>query len=140
MAISHPVSPVDRDLDTARGFVAALASDDVEAAERYCHPDLEFHDAWAVGSGMYCGPAGMRQLHDDFDAAWDQHGFELLELELAPDGRVFVGLVTRARLRATGHMINRPLYFVLTFRDGKLYRWDGWHLRAVARGSAGLPE
>jgi hypothetical protein len=46
----------------------------------------------------------------------------------------------RVRRKANSREIERTMYFVLAFREGKLVRWDGWHLEAVARVAAGLAE
>jgi len=131
---------VEEHVELARAIAGAFTDADPDTAERLFHPELEFHDAWAVGPGIYRGLAGMRQLHRDFSAAWEDFSFELVELEPTPDGRVFMAARQRVRRRATSREIDRTMYFLLAFRDGRLVRWDGWHLRAVARGAAGLGD
>ncbi len=139
MAVNRS-SPAAADLEVARAVVASFANGGSESAEELCHPDLAFHDAWGVGAGMYRGLAGMRQLHEDFATAWEEFSFELREIEPTPDGRVFLGLTHRTRRKSTSRTVERTMYFVLAFRDGKLLSWDGWHLRDVARGAAGLAD
>ncbi|MFL5869194.1 MAG: nuclear transport factor 2 family protein [Thermoleophilaceae bacterium] len=133
-------SHVEEHLELARAIADVFADPDPDTAERLFHPELQFHDAWAVGPGIYRGLAGMRQLHRDFSAAWEDFRFELLELQPTPDGRVFMAARQRVRRKTTSREIDRTMYFLLAFRDGKLVRWDGWHLRAVARGAAGLED
>jgi ketosteroid isomerase-like protein len=140
MAHDSPLAGVEEHLELARGIAASFEAGDPDAAERYFHPEIEFHDAWAVGDGVYHGHAGMRKLYEDFTEAWESFAFELLELEPTPDGRVFMTAQQRVTRRVTSREIERTMYFLLEFRDGRLVKWDGWHLRPIARGAAGLVD
>jgi SnoaL-like domain len=136
----YSTAAMEEKLDLAREIAAGFGDGDPDTVERHFHPNLEFHDAWAVGAGMYRGLPGMRQLYEDFSSAWEAFSFELLELEPTPDGRVFMTARQRVKRKATSREIERTMYFVLAFSEGKLVRWDGWHLEAVARVAAGLPD
>lgn len=132
-----PAAGQEEKLELARHIARLLAERDPSDAERLFHPELEFHDAWALGAGVYRGPAGIRQLLEDLSTAWEEFSFEAVELEPTPDGRVLMTArqVTR---KARSREVERKMYFLLTFRDGKLVSWDGWHLQAVARVAAGV--
>jgi ketosteroid isomerase-like protein len=132
--------PVEENLALARRIAASFSAGSLDAAENLFHPEIEFHDAWGLGEGMYLGLAGIRQLYKDFSSAWEDFSFEVLELEPTPDGRVFMSARQRVKRTATSREIERTMYFVLEFREGKLLKWDGWHLKAVARGAAGLAD
>ena len=132
--------PIEQNLELARAIVETFSNGGPDHAERLFHPELEFHDAWALGAGVYRGLAGVRQFYEDFSSAWDEFHFELLELEPTPDGRVFMTAQQRTRRTEMSRVTDRTMYFLLAFRDGKLLRLDGWHLRAGARGAAGLPD
>jgi ketosteroid isomerase-like protein len=134
----HRLRAAEANLELAREIAATFGRTDPDAAQRLFHPDLEFHDAWAVGAGLYHGLSGMRQLYQDFAAAWEEFSFEPLQLEPTPDGRVFMTARQRVKRKTTSREIERTMYFVLAFRDGKLVTWDGWHLEAGARTAAGL--
>jgi len=133
-----PAVPAEENLALARDIAASFSAGGPNAAEPFFHPEVEFHDAWGMGAGMYHGLAGMRQLYQDFSSAWEHFMFELLGLEPTPDGRVFMSARQRVKRTATSRQTDRTMYFVLEFRDGQLLKWDGWHLEAVARVAAGL--
>ena len=134
------MTPVETQLDLARAMIESLADGEPARVEGLVHPEAELHDAWAVGAGMYRGLPGMRQLYADFSSAWGEFSFALVELEPTADGRVFVTARQRARRRGNGRTSERTMYFVLAFRDHKVVSLDGWHLRSVARGAAGLDD
>ena len=139
MGPNRPIAAeVEDGLAVAADVAAALASRDSDAIERLFHPEVEFHDAWALGPGIYRGHQGMRQLYADVASVWENFSFEVVELEPAPGGRVFMAARQGLRRKGTSRQVDRTMYFLLELRDGKLVRWDGWHLRSVARGAAGL--
>jgi uncharacterized protein len=135
-----PRSAAEQQLALAREIASSFEAGDPAAVERFFHPDVEFHDAWAIGDGEYRGHEGVRRLYGDFAATWENFRFELLELEPTPDGRVFMAGRQSVKRRSTSREIERTMYFLLEFRDGKLVKWDGWHLRPIARGAAGLAD
>lgn len=134
------MAPIEAKLDSARAIIESLPGGDPTRAEKLVDPEVEFHDAWALGAGMYRGLPGVRRLYEDFASTWDEFSFGRVELEPTADGRVFITAEQRARRRSSGRVTERTMYFLVAFRDDRLLSWDGWHLRAVARGAAGLSD
>jgi len=134
------MTPVEMRLDVARAIIESLPNGDPTRAERMVHPDVELHDAWAVGAGTYQGLSGLRQLYRDFASAWEDFSLDFVELEPIADERVFMTARQRARRRGNGRVSERTIYFLLAFRDHKLVSLDGWHVCSVARDVAGLTD
>ena len=106
------------------------------------HPDLEIHMfRGSPISGPYHGHEGLRQWRDDtFDVIEDWR----LELDAVIDGDdpdVVVGIQRFVgRLRHTDLEADFPLAVVVRFRDGLIFRLDGYRERSEALEAVGLSE
>ena len=102
------------------------------------HPDGHaFIQEDLPNGGRWDGPEGFAAMVREWGEAWEEFGFEILDLEEYGD-RELTRVRQRGVARGSGMEIEMELYYVWGARDGRI---DLWHLyidraqaEAVARG------
>jgi len=115
-----------RDLDT---FLAVM------------HPDTEFlpYEVAVQGGEPYCGRDGMRRWWEESLEVLPDLTVELDEVRGLGD-RVFVSGRLTGHGAGSGAAIERALWGVLEFRDGKQFRYKAFGSASEALEAAGLSE
>lgn len=125
--------------DLAREAYAAFERGDIDWNLKHSHPDVEIvQPAEVPDSKTYRGHQGMRDAFADWPAQWDEFRVELLETIEMDDERVLS--LSRHHMRARGLEMDTEVANVLTFRDGKLLRWEMFFGRDQALEAMGLSE
>jgi ketosteroid isomerase-like protein len=104
------------------------------------HPDVEIHMfRGAPITGPYRGHDGVHDwLRDTFDVI-DDWRLELDEVITGDDPDVVVAMQRFVgRMKHTGLPANFPLAVVVCFRDGLIFRFQGYREREEALEAAGL--
>jgi ketosteroid isomerase-like protein len=113
-------------------YVDAVNAGDLERVLALLHPDVELHEAETLPGAVHAiGFAAVRHYLERFSTHWTAARWEPLELRFAGDRGV---LVARLHLtgRESGIVVDREWSYVLTVRDGKLLRQDGYDDRETA--------
>ena len=116
-----------------------LGGHDLELAADAVHPDVEFRTPLTSTSGdVYRGMPGLRawmaEIDDQFEE-WYSLPNDWVPLE---DGRVLVLGDLHMRGRQSGVELDQSLGWLLTFRDGRLLRYEVFADQDEARHAAGL--
>jgi ketosteroid isomerase-like protein len=89
--------------------------------------------------GPFHGHAELRQWAEGFLAAWESHRAEVVEVVESGD-KVVAVLHLVGRGIGSGIEMDETDAHVLTFRDGKITRWQSFNERSEALEAAGLSE
>ena len=116
----------------------AYQSGDDDALMSVLHPDGHaFIQEDLPNGGRWDGHEGARNMLREWREAWQEFGFEILEVEEFGE-RALTRVRQHGVARGSGMEIDMELYYVWAARDGKV---DLWHLyldreraEAVARG------
>jgi ketosteroid isomerase-like protein len=143
--------------DTAR----AMSQENVELAARFyepqgskaeilaampramelCHPDIEWIDDPSRADGAtHHGRDGVREALERWLESIDEYRFEVQRIVDCGDARVLVVGREFGRGAKSGAEISTVNYELLTFRDGKIVRYQEFYDRAEALEAAGLSE
>src|SRR5688500_17289297 len=142
--------------DGCRDTEPAMSRENVETVKRYtdllnqtreppaelCDPEIELHTfRGSPIAGPYHGYEGLRQWRaDTFDVIADWR-LELDEVITGDDPDVMVILQRFVgRTVHTDLAVDFPLAVVVRFRDGRLWRFEGYRKRVEALEAAGLQE
>jgi ketosteroid isomerase-like protein len=135
-------------VEFVKGFFAAGESMDKQALlaalpefiEQTCDPDIEWiEDPQRADGRVYRGHEGVRESWEQWLDQWDEYGFEI---ERVVDCGDAVLAVSREQGRGTtsGATVSARNFIVLTFRDGKILRYQEFYDEADALEAAGLSE
>jgi ketosteroid isomerase-like protein len=123
-----------------RGF-EAINRGDIEGAVSYADPDSELHSA-IVGSAegnVYRGHDGLRQWFAEVMESFEELRTELTEFRDLGDRVVAFGHI-HARGRESGLELDAVTGWVVTVRNGKVLRAEGYLSYVEALEAAGLRE
>ena len=106
----------------------------------FVHPEFEFHEPpEQPGATVFHGPEAARKGWARWAEGWTEQHSEPQDVRELPDGRMLV--LTRERMRGRdGIRVEQDCGHVVTFRDGKILRWESYWDRANALRAAGLSE
>ena len=128
-------------VEVARQAIDAINRGDSEALAAISHPEMEFHSALAtIEGGVYSGPQAWRTYLDDMSGAWADWRIDAPRLIEAPEDRVVLIYRLVGTGRASGAPVEQPIGAVADFRDGKLWRVQGYFDPADALEAVGLRE
>jgi ketosteroid isomerase-like protein len=113
-------------------------ADAIAAIVGICDPEVEWRTE-LIGTPVYQGHDGIRQAFQDIDRAWEFWRSEPTEF-LEHNDKVFFATLATARARETGIPVEADLFYVASFRGGKIIRFDGFTDRSRALEAAGLSE
>ncbi len=125
--------------------VEALEKDALLAAlpdliEQTCDPEIEWvEDPKRADGRVYRGHRGVRDSWEQWLENFEEHGFEIERISDHGD-RVLVVGVEHGRGRASDASVRSRLYMVLTFRAGKILRYQEFSDEQQALEAAGLSE
>ena len=112
---------------------------DRDVIEEALDPELEIHTPLSSTQGEpYRGHDGVRQWIGDIDEQFDDWYSRPEQWAEASDGRVLVLGELHMRGRESGIELDQPMGWVLSFRDGRLFRYEVYLDPAEARRAAGL--
>jgi ketosteroid isomerase-like protein len=107
--------------------------------EQTCDPEIEWvEDPQRADGRTYRGHAGVRESFERWLEQWDEYGFEVDEIVDCGD-RVLVKARESARGAASGAAVSARIYTVMTFRAGKVLRYQEFYDEAQALEAAGSP-
>jgi ketosteroid isomerase-like protein len=111
-----------------------------EFVEQTCDPEIEWsEDPQRADARIYRGHEGVRESFEQWLDQWEEYAFEV---ERIVDCGEAVLAVTHEHGRGTtsGASVSARNFMVLTFRDGKLLRYQEFYDEADALKAAGLSE
>lgn len=102
-------------------------------------PDIEMVNAagWVIET-TYRGREGVRRWWDDLDEAFADFGFELVDARELDEERVLTTQRMVGTFRATGIPVDAPWASILTVRDGRIVRAEGFLTERRALRAAGM--
>src|SRR3954447_17591231 len=124
---------------------AQMEQDELLAAlpalvEQACDPEIEWvEDPRLVDGRIYRGHSGVLESWQKWLDQFDQHGWEVEEIRDCGD-HVLAVIREEAIGKASGAPVDALLYQVLTFRDGKLLRYQEFSEERMALEAAELRE
>jgi ketosteroid isomerase-like protein len=122
-----------------RAFESGGPPPSLRVLEEFFHPDVEWIAAAdTLVAGTYQGYDGIRRFWEAIFSVWDTYVVEPLEFHDAGDDRVAV--VTRMHARTRDIEVDQTWSVLLTLRDGKVVRVEGFSKREGALEAAGLRE
>jgi ketosteroid isomerase-like protein len=105
-------------------MLTAYMSGDDEALRAVIDREGEIHgDAGIVNSGTYRGFDGFRQWVGQWEEAWDEINYELLEMIDVGDSIVVVPVHVVGRGAGSGVEIDSVFGWMYQFRDGRALRF-----------------
>jgi ketosteroid isomerase-like protein len=123
------------DMDQA-ALLAALP----ELIEQACDPEIEWiEDPQRADARTYRGHEGVIASWTQWLEGFDEYGAELEEVRDCGDS-VLVTMREEGRGRASGATVSGRNYMVMTFREGKILRYQEFYDEAAALEAAGLSE
>jgi ketosteroid isomerase-like protein len=111
---------------------------DPEILERFFDPAVEWIAATdSLVTGTFYGHDGVRRFWEELFSAWDDYRVEPLDFRDVGDNRVAV--VTRMHGRTRDIEVDQLWSVLVTLRDGKVVRIQGFSKPEGASEAAGLP-
>ncbi len=111
-----------------------------ELIRQMCDPEIEWvEDPNRADSGTYRGHDGVLASFERWLEGFDEYGAELERIVDCGD-RVFVTSREEGKGAISGATVDAALYSVITFREGKVLRYQEFYEEADALEAAGLQE
>jgi ketosteroid isomerase-like protein len=111
-----------------------------EIIAQTCDPEIEWiEDPQRADSQVHRGHDGVLRSWERWLQGFDEYSFEL-ERILDCGEHVFVVASEQARGAASGAAVSSRNYMVMTFRQGKIARYQEFYDEPAARRAAGLEE
>ena len=127
-------------VETYKRAVEATNRRDLDALVEELDPQVEWHSALVgLGTAVYRGTEGVRELFRDADETLEGMVFEVSELRDLKDRILALGRL-RARGHESGAETDVSFNQVVDFRNGKLTRLRSFFDREDALEAAGLSE
>jgi ketosteroid isomerase-like protein len=128
-------------VEVVRQALAAYARGDIEEGLSYLHPEGELHSA-VIGNAegkVFRGHDGIRRWFAELGETFEEMTTELTEYRDLGDRVVAFGHI-HARGRESGLELDSPTGWVMTLRDGKVLKAEGFLSRAETLEAAGLEK
>jgi ketosteroid isomerase-like protein len=123
--------------------VEAANRQDVEAALKEAHPEIEWRPAIPVLLGgeatVYRGHEGFREMFREGLEVWAEIHFEFCEIRDLDDRVVATGRL-RARGKESAAEVESPICYLVDFKDGKAIRMWSYLDPREGLEAAGLSE
>jgi ketosteroid isomerase-like protein len=128
----------EENVEVVRRAMAAWNSGDLDdRIEELFEPDVEWVPAAeSLLAAAYHGYEGVRRFRADLFSAWDEYALDAQEFVDADDQVV---VVTRIRARTREIEIDQVWSALVTVRDGRIARFQGFTTREGALEAAGVP-
>ena len=130
-----------QDVDAVRSLFAGTATADKQAVlemlpqliEQMCDPEIEWvEDPRRADRRVYRGHAGVRDSWERWLENFDEYGFEIESITDHGD-RVLVVAVEHGRGSASDAPVAARVHIVVTFRAGKVLRYEEFYDEGRAR-------
>lgn len=128
----------DRLIEMTRELYEAFNRGDTETILAQTDLEIEIRDPDRTGQ-TYRGHEDYQRFIGDWMESWDSYAVEIAELTQNGD-RVLADLVQSGRGKGSGIEFSEPFHQVLTFRDGKVVRFEIYIERADAERAARLRD
>jgi ketosteroid isomerase-like protein len=129
----------EENVEIARLLIEAVNSEDVEAVLRCMDPAIEFIPKRAEVQGAYHGHEGVREYLLDTAENFDLYQVDNKEIRDLGDC-VLVCDTLRIRGKESGVEVATSTAIVLTFRDGRIVRFEDFGERSKALEAIGFSE
>jgi len=118
----------------------ALLSALPELIAQACDPEIEWYeDPQRADARIYRGHRGVHESFERWLDQWDDYGAEAERFIDCGDD-VLVVAREHGRGARSGATVSSRIFYVLTFRDGKILRYREFYDEAAALEAAGLSE
>jgi ketosteroid isomerase-like protein len=108
--------------------------------EQICDPEIEWiEDPQRADARIYRGHDGVRESWEQWFDQWEEYAFEVERIVDCGEA-VLVVTHEHGRGTASGADVSARNFMVLTFRDGKILRYQEFYDEADARQAAGLSK
>jgi ketosteroid isomerase-like protein len=133
-------------VEFVKGLMAAGSEMDKQALlaalpefiEQICDPEIEWiEDPSRADRRVYRGHDGVRESWEQWLDQWEEYGFEI-ERIVDCDDAVLAVAREHGRGTTSGATVSARNFMVITFRDGKILRYQEFYDEADAREAAGL--
>jgi ketosteroid isomerase-like protein len=105
-----------------------------------CDPEIEWiEDPQRADGRVYRGHEGVRESFEQWLEQWEEYQTEVEDIVDCGDA-VFVVARESGRGTSSGADVSARIFIVLTFRDGKILRYQEFYDESDAREAAGLSE
>ena len=132
----------EENVEIVRNAFAAFERGDIEGVLRLCDEDIVITqppDLPGV-SPEQRGHRGVLEALAIWPEQWDEYRIELLRVDAAPGGKVFVAQRSSGRGKQSGVEVNMDFSFVFTVHEGKISEWRLFMQEEQAVEAAGLSE
>ena len=132
----------EENVEIVRNAFAAFERGDIEGLLRLCDEDIVITqppDLPGV-SPEQRGHRGVLEALAIWPEQWDEYRIELLRVDAAPGGKVFVAQRSSGRGKQSGVEVNMDFSFVFTVHEGKISEWRLFMQEEQAVKAAGLSE
>ena len=132
----------EENVEIVRNAFAAFERGDIEGVLRLCDEDIVITqppDLPGV-SPEQRGHRGVLEALAIWPEQWDEYRIELLRVDAAPGGKVFVAQRSSGRRKQSGVEVNMDFSFVFTVHEGKISEWRLFMQEEQAVEAAGLSE
>ena len=132
-------------LERTRNALASFSTGNFHAAAADIHPEIEWHVAFRIpdlpASKEVCrGLDEVRELWHVFTSAWESMAIEIEEVLHADTESQLLRVRFVGRGAGSGIEVDRTLYLVYRFRDGRLSYTRAWEAEADARRELDLGD
>jgi ketosteroid isomerase-like protein len=122
----------------ATEMIAAYQRGDQEAVVRMIDPEIEVHgDADTINAGTYHGLEGFQHWSGQWEEAWKDTRYELVQLTELDDGFVVAAVRVTATGRASGIPIKDVYGYLWEIRNGRAVRFHTYVTKETALRRAG---
>jgi len=132
----------EENVEIVRKAFAAFERGDIEGVLRLCDEDIVITqppDLPGV-SPEQRGHRGVLEALAIWPEQWDEYRIELLRVDPAPGGKVFVAQRSSGRGKQSGVEVDMDFSFVFTIREEKISEWRLFMQEEQAVEAAGLSE
>jgi uncharacterized protein len=132
----------EENVEIVRNAFAAFERGDIEGVLRLCDEDIVITqppDLPGV-SPEQRGHRGVLEALAIWPEQWDEYRIELLRVDPAPGGKVFVAQRSSGRGKQSGVEVDMDFSFVFTIREEKISEWRLFMQEEQAVEAAGLSE
>jgi ketosteroid isomerase-like protein len=132
----------EENVEIVRNAFAAFERGDIDGLLRLCDEEIVITqppDLPGV-SPEQRGHRGVLEALAIWPEQWDEYRIELLRVDAAPGGKVFVAQRSSGRGKQSGVEVNMDFSFVFTVHEGKISEWRLFMQEEQAVEAAGLSE
>jgi ketosteroid isomerase-like protein len=132
----------EENVEVVRNAFAAFERGDIEGVLRLCDEDIVINQPPDLPgiSPEQRGHRGVLEAFAIWPEQWEDYRIQLLRVEAAPDGKVFVTQRSSGRGKQSGVEVDMDFSLVFTVREGKISELRLFVQEDQALEAAGLSE